>query len=82
MKNYEVGYKSGFAGGKGRLNLTLYHIAWEEYQLQTLDPSFATCIAPDTGLEDPNLSVPHVCGQPWQTVIANLGEAHITGFNI
>ena len=82
MKNYEVGYRSGFAGGKGRLNLSLYHMAWEEYQLQTLDPSFATCIDPDTGLEDPDLSVPHVCGQPWQTVIANLGEAHITGLNV
>jgi outer membrane receptor protein involved in Fe transport len=82
MKNHEVGYKSSFADGKGRLNLGLYHMAWEEYQLQTLDPSFVTCIDPVTGEPDPLLSVPQVCGQPWQTLIANLGEAHITGFNV
>lgn len=82
MSNYEAGYRSSFAGGKGRLNLTFYHMAWEDYQLQTLDPSFVPCIDPDTGQEDPLLSTPHVCGQPWQTLIANLGEAHITGANV
>ncbi len=84
MKNYELGYKSSFAGGKGRLNLSLYHMAWEEYQLQTLDPSFVNCIDPATGEEVPPniLKIPNVCGQPWQTVIANLGEAHITGANV
>jgi len=81
MKNYEAGYKSSFAEGRGRLNLTFYHMAWEDYQLQALDPSFETCID-ETGEADPNLEVPHVCGQPWQTVIANLGEASITGFNV
>ncbi len=84
MKNYEVGYKSSFANGRGRLNLTLYHMAWEEYQLQVLDPSFQLCIDPETGEEVPaiELKIPGVCGQPWQTVIANLGDAHITGANI
>ena len=52
------------------------------YQLQVLEPSFSTCIDPETGEEDSNLSIPHVCGQPWQTIIANLGEASITGFNV
>jgi len=82
MKNHEVGYRSSFADGRGRLNLSLYHMAWEEYQLQLLDPSFVGCIDPDTGEVDPRLSIPGVCGQPWQTVLANLGEAHITGFNV
>ena len=84
MKNYEVGYRSSFADGKGRLNLTLYHMAWEEYQLQVLDPSFVNCIDPATGEEVPpiELKIPGVCGQPWQTVIANLGDAHITGANV
>ena len=82
MRNYEAGYRSSFADGRGRLNLTYYHMVWEDYQLEALDPSFQTCIDPGTGEEDPNLKVPHVCGQPWQTVIANLGEATITGFNV
>ncbi len=84
MKNHEVGYRSSFANGRGRLNLTLYHMAWEEYQLQALDPSFALCIDPVTGEEVPatQLKIPGVCGQPWQTVIANLGDAHITGANV
>ena len=82
MNNYEMGYKSSFAGGKGRLNITAYHMAWEDYQLGTVDPTFVNCIDPATGLEDPNLSIPQVCGQPWQTVVGNLGDAHITGVNI
>ena len=75
MSNYEMGYKSSFAGGKGRLNITAYHMAWEEYQLSTVDPTFVPCA-------DPNESIPQVCGQPWQTVVGNLGDAHITGVNV
>jgi outer membrane receptor protein involved in Fe transport len=84
MKNYELGYKSSFADGRGRLNLTYYHMAWEDYQLQTLDPSNVNCIDPETGEEVPSsvLKIPHVCGQPWQTVITNLGDATIDGFNV
>jgi outer membrane receptor protein involved in Fe transport len=88
MKNHEVGYRSSFGDGKGRLNLTVYHMKWEEYQLQVLDPSFEDCIDPNTGLPVPpdtqpgGISTAGVCGQPWQTVIANLGDAHITGANV
>lgn len=82
MNNYEVGYKSYFADGKGRFNLTAYYMLWEDYQLQVVDPSQTPCIDPDTGLPDPSLAVPGVCGQPWQSVIGNLGEAHIQGVNV
>jgi outer membrane receptor protein involved in Fe transport len=84
MKNYEAGYRSSFADGRGRLNMTLYHMKWDDYQLQALDPSFVNCIDPETGQPVPptQLKIPHVCGQPWQTVTANLGEAHVTGFNV
>jgi iron complex outermembrane receptor protein len=84
MKNHEVGYRSSFADGQGRLNLTVYHMAWEEYQLQALDPSNVLCTDPITGEEVPPtvLKIPGVCGQPWQTVIANLGDAHIDGANV
>jgi outer membrane receptor protein involved in Fe transport len=55
---------------------------WEDYQLWLPDPSFVNCIDPDTGEEDDGLSIPGVCGQPWQTLIANMGEASISGFNV
>lgn len=82
MKNYELGYKSYFAGGKGRFNVTAYYMQWEDYQLQIVDPSSQVCIDPDTGLEDDGLAVAGLCGQPWQAVVANLGEAHIQGINV
>ncbi|MEX0915216.1 MAG: TonB-dependent receptor, partial [Wenzhouxiangellaceae bacterium] len=81
MNNYEVGYKSYFANGKGRFNLTAYYMLWEDYQLQVIDPSYVPCVD-DTGSVDPQLSIPRVCGQPWQSIVANLGEAHIQGINV
>jgi outer membrane receptor protein involved in Fe transport len=76
MNNYEVGYKSTFAEGRGRLNVTGYYMLWEDYQLQIIDPASSDC--PDGEPADQ----PGICGQPWQDVIANLGEAHIQGFNV
>ncbi len=55
MKNYELGYKSSFADGRGRLNLTYYHMAWEDYQLQTLDPSNVELYRPRNGRGGPLL---------------------------
>lgn len=76
MDNYEVGYKSLFAEGAGRFNATGYHMVWSDYQLELVDPSSAVC-------EDPLVdAVPGVCGQPWQRVVANAGEAHITGLSV
>ncbi len=82
MSNYEMGYKSSFANGRGRLNVIAYHMAWEEYQQSAVDPSFVVCIDPATGLEDDTLAIPQVCGQPWQVVTQNLGDAHITGVSV
>jgi len=76
MANYELGYRSTFADGRGRLNLTGYHMAWEEYQLRALDPSWITCPSGDA-----TEKIPGECGQPWQTLTQNLGDAHITGLN-
>ncbi|HEX5787495.1 MAG TPA: TonB-dependent receptor, partial [Woeseiaceae bacterium] len=75
MDNYEMGYKSTFAGGQGRFNVTGYFMDWSDYQLELVDPSDAPC----PGGED---EIPGVCGQPWQVVVANAGEAHITGMNV
>lgn len=82
MNNYELGYKTTFARGKGRFNVTGYYMLWEDYQLETIDPASQVCLDPVTQLPDLSLEVPGVCGQPWQAVIANLGEAHIQGINV
>ncbi|MDH3439262.1 MAG: TonB-dependent receptor [Gammaproteobacteria bacterium] len=74
MNNYEVGYKSTFANGRGRFNVTAYYMLWEDYQLSIVDPSSTVCPS-----GDPNEAIAGQCGQPWQQVIANLGEAHIQG---
>jgi outer membrane receptor protein involved in Fe transport len=76
MDNYEMGYRSSFADGNGRLNATFYHMLWSDYQIELVDPSQAAC--PEGGPEE----IAHVCGQPWQQVVANAGDAHITGLNL
>ncbi len=74
MDNYELGYRSNFADGNGRFNITGYHMLWTNYQLELVDPASSAC--PDGG------KIPGVCGQPWQQIVTNAGEAHITGVNI
>ncbi len=76
MDNYEIGYRSTFADGRGRFNITAYNMDWTDYQLEIVDPSKATC--PDGG----PTQIPGVCGQPWQAIVTNAGEAHINGFNV
>ena len=80
MDNYEIGYKSTFGEGKGRLNITAYNMEWSDYQLNLIDPASQPCIV--NGVEDPFAEQPGVCGQPWQAIIANAGEAHISGVNV
>jgi outer membrane receptor protein involved in Fe transport len=75
MDNYEAGYRSSFANGSGRFNATLYHMVWTDYQLQLTDPSSKSC-------DIPGDQIANVCGQPWQSIITNAGEAHITGLNL
>jgi outer membrane receptor protein involved in Fe transport len=75
MDNYEMGYRSTFAGGNGRLNATFYRMQWGDYQLELVDPTQVDC-------DDPQASIPGVCGQPWQQIVTNAGDAHIQGLNI
>jgi len=80
MDNYEIGYKSTFGGGSGRFNVTAYNMIWSDYQLNLVDPASQNCKDPITGEDDVNLPpVDGVCNQPWQAIIANAGEAHISG---
>jgi outer membrane receptor protein involved in Fe transport len=46
MNNYEMGYKSNFADGRGRFNVTGYYMLWEDYQLSIVDPSQEPCPDP------------------------------------
>jgi iron complex outermembrane receptor protein len=38
LDNYELGFKSRLAGGKYTLNLTAYHMEWQDYQVEVVDP--------------------------------------------
>jgi outer membrane receptor protein involved in Fe transport len=85
MDNYEIGYKSNFAQGAGRFNATLYHMAWSEYQLELVDPSSVPCLDANGDEISSNLpggQVDGTCGQPWQQVVANAGDAHISGLMV
>tara|TARA_B100000745_G_scaffold93854_1_gene59213 strand:- start:1199 stop:3844 length:2646 start_codon:yes stop_codon:yes gene_type:complete len=88
MENREIGYKSSFAEGRGRLNIIGYDMQWSEYQLEQVDPSQVPCDANGNatgfGGSDvaPSVSTPGVCGQPWQNLVANTGEATIRGVNL
>jgi len=83
MDNYEIGYKSTFGEGRGRFNFTVYNMDWSDYQLELVDPSDKPCLD-DNGnpLPESEFSIPGVCGQPWQVLIANAGNAHIDGINV
>ncbi|HEX6259812.1 MAG TPA: TonB-dependent receptor [Woeseiaceae bacterium] len=83
MDDYELGYKSSFAGGRGRFNLTVYKMEWSDYQLQLVDPTDKPCVDENgVPLPESEFSIPGVCGQPWQVLIANAGDAHIDGVNV
>jgi len=88
MTNIEAGMRSSFGDGRGRFNLTAYHMAWDGYQLELVDPSSTVCdknggIAAVTGLDEAKkVKVAGVCGQPWQNLVTNIGDAHIGGVNV
>jgi outer membrane receptor protein involved in Fe transport len=77
MDNYEIGYRSTFGSGRGRFNLTAFLMEWSDYQLQLIDPSIDPCLLADHGQDGGD--IPGVCGQPWQAIITNAGDAHIQG---
>jgi len=47
LDNYELGFKSRFAGGKYSLNLTAFKMEWKDYQIEVVDPGplFAVLVA-------------------------------------
>jgi hypothetical protein len=81
MDNYEMGLRTTFGNGRGRFNATVYSMQWTDYQLEIVDPSANNCLDA-SGSPDPGIRIPHECGQVWQQVIGNPGDAHINGINM
>jgi iron complex outermembrane receptor protein len=75
LENFELGSKNTFADGRVRLNFTYFNMKWKDYQLEVVDPSWQTCGA-ENAPPEPN------CGQPWQKVIANTGNAKSKGIEV
>lgn len=47
LDNYEIGFKSRWAGGRYTLNLTAFKMEWNDYQIEVTDPGplFAVLVA-------------------------------------
>jgi outer membrane receptor protein involved in Fe transport len=75
LNNYELGTKMTLADGNVRLNATYFHMKWEDYQLELIDPSNIACGAENARPEP-------TCGQPWQKVVFNAGDATSEGIEL
>ena len=75
LKNFEIGTKNTFYDGRIRFNATYFHMEWNDYQLEVVDPSNRVC-GSDNAPPEPN------CGQPWQKVVANVGNATSEGLEV
>ena len=72
LRNHELGFRTRWNDGRLQFNATLFYMTWENYQIETIDPSFQPCVPPATPATDP-------CGQPFQVMVANVGDAEQTG---
>ena len=75
LENFEIGTKNTLAGGRVRLNATYFNMKWKDYQLEVVDPSSRLC-GSENAPPEPN------CGQPWQKVVANVGNAKSQGVEV
>jgi outer membrane receptor protein involved in Fe transport len=75
LLNKEIGFKSTLADGNVRLNVTYFTMDWENYQIELVDPSNLPCGSAEA------YPAP-ACGQPWQKVVANLGDATSSGLQL
>lgn len=71
LKNYELGMKTRWLDNRLQVNATFFYMQWENYQIETIDPSFQPCSA------RPDLAP--ACGQPFQVMVANVGDAEQIG---
>ena len=75
LKNYELGTKTRWADGRLQINATFFYGKWENYQIEVVDPSQQPC---EPG-QDPDTDL---CGQPWQVMVANVGDAEQKGIEL
>ena len=75
LDNIEFGAKTTFADGRAQLNVTVFMMKWDDYQLEVVDPSNKGC-----GSEDAPPAP--ACGQPWQKVVTNVGSATSDGVDV
>lgn len=75
LKNYEIGAKTRWLDGKLQVNATVFYGEWEDYQIEVVDPSDRVC--GPTEIPDVDL-----CGQPFQVMVANVGDAEQTGVEL
>ena len=75
LENLELGAKMTLAEGRLRVNMTVFDMSWDDYQLEVVDPSNQRC--GDTGAPPE----PY-CDQTWQKVVANVGNATSRGFEM
>jgi len=72
VENYELGAKTRWADNTVQLNMSIFYMDWSDYQLEVIDPSKDPCTPEE----------PVFCAQPWQKVVANVGDAHSTGAQV
>jgi outer membrane receptor protein involved in Fe transport len=75
LENFEIGTKNTLMDGRMRLNATYFDMSWNDYQLEVVDPASRPC-GSDNALPEPQ------CGQPWQKVVANVGNASSKGLEV
>ena len=75
LENTEFGIKTVLMDGRMQLNATYFSMDWNDYQLEVVDPSNLPCGSAGA------YPAPQ-CGQPWQKVVANVGQASSDGFQL
>ncbi len=75
LVNYEVGAKTRWMDGMLQINATAYYGEWEDYQIEVVDPSDRPCQPGEVPEVD-------LCGQPFQVMVANVGDAEQTGVEL
>lgn len=78
LTNTEIGFKSRWADNTVELNVALFNMDWNDFQIEVPDPSGLR----DCDANDPSDDYTIYCDQPWQKVVANVGSAHSTGLEV
>ena len=72
VANQEVGIRTRWADGRVQVNMSAFHMAWKDFQIEVVDPSGQACTDQE----------PVRCGNPWLRVVGNVGDAHTSGVNL